>query len=364
MKNITRSFSKKVYKKIIKPLLFKVSPDTVHAQIISLGALLQQHKIIRKLLAISWAEHDIIYAKTVAGVRFLNPIGISAGFDKNGKLVPLLESIGCGYVTVGSVTALPRTGNPKPWFHRLPKTKSLVVHAGMPNDGVEKVVKNLEQNKRHSTGAVPVIFSVAVVARSAAHTPEDAIRDALETIKRVEQDKGLVDILEINISCPNIMYEQPFTTPEVFETLLIAIDKAAPKLPIFIKMPSTRWEKLEALLDVANKYPVVKGVSIANLTSRRDITIKDDFDNTIHGGLSGRPCLSRSNELIQRARSKYKNRFAIIGIGGVFSYEDAKAKIDAGADLVGLITGMIFEGPQLIGDINYHLLKSHKKSFK
>lgn len=355
MKSMTRKGSRFIYTRLVKPILFWFSPDSVHSGTIKAVRIVQATKPLRWLVHALWAEPtDPKLQRTICGVTFDNPIGIAAGFDKNGQMTPMLRAIGCGFATIGSVTCQPRPGNPRPWFYRLPNTKALIVHAGLANHGIRVVARNIRRNNpKH--GSMPVFISVAVVARTANHTAKDAIDDALQTIRYIEKER-LAQFIEVNISCPNAHDDQPFTKPEALEALLVAIDGLDSKLPIFVKMPSTRWEKFEKLLDVVTAHNV-QGVTVANLTTRRDVELKDDLSDTIHGGMSGRPCFERSNELIAKTRAKCGKKLYIIGVGGVFSPADAKQKLDAGADLVALITGMIFTGPQLIGEINGYLKK-------
>ena len=345
-RKINRRITRLLYKYIAKPLLFRLSPDNAHRYIVTIGSQLQRWRLFRFAISSNWAHPAHHLERTICGITFKNPIGISAGFDKNGQLVPLIARIGCGFTTVGSITAMPRTGNPKPWFYRLPKTKSLVVHAGLPNEGVDSVVSRLSKN----APSIPIIVSVAVVTSNPTDNLQTAVDDATSAISHIILH-NVADIIELNISCPNANDNQPFICTPALADLLQQIDSMYYSIPLFVKMPLLPWEEFEPLLDIIRKH-AISGVTIANLVKdRTDVQLQDKLSNSMKGGLSGLPTKQLSTELIRKTRKKCGNTLAIIGVGGIFTAADAKEKLDAGADLVALITGLIFEGPQLIGDI-------------
>jgi dihydroorotate dehydrogenase (fumarate) len=163
---------------------------------------------------------------------------------------------------------------------------------------------------------------------------------------------------EINISCPNTYGGEPFTTPELLENLLLAIDDLSLEKPVFVKMPiSLEWPDFQSLLDVISRHNI-QGVSIGNLLKNRSkAMISDELPDTVKGNLSGLPCREISTELIQKTYEVYGDKLTIIGIGGVFTAQDAYDKIRAGASLVAMVTGVIFEGPQVVGEINRGLVE-------
>lgn len=349
-----------VYKKVIKPILFQFSPDTVHNLVVSVGRRVQVVAPARWLMRKLWRRDSKQLSQTIAGIDFKNPIGLSAGFDKNIELTPLMESVGFGFETGGSVTLSPRRGNVRPWFHRLPSTEGIVVHAGLANRGVVRVSKAILRNRRRIRG-MPLFVSVAVVARSSKETPQDAIIDAKNTILYILQRK-LAQAIEINISCPNAGDDQPFTRPELFKELLIELDKIERDVPFFVKMPNMpEIRRFDALLRTTTEHNI-QGVTIANLVKDRErVQLEDELPEEVKGGISGRPARVRSTALIQYAYSRYGDRLVIIGVGGVFSAEHAYEKIRAGASLVGMVTGIIFEGPQVVGQINSQLMELLKR---
>lgn len=355
-----------MYKYVIKPLLFLLTPDFTHKLIVFCGRVAQALPPVRWGIRKSWGFQDNSLQQEVSGITFRNPIGLSAGFDKNIQLLSLMEDIGFGFASGGSVTLEPRKGNRRPWFHRLPRTKSVVVFAGMPNKGLRKIRNYIERNTRRSSNAVSVI-SVAVIAnkttieQAGGYPAERAIINDVKKATEYIIHNKLASVVEINISCPNAGKE-PFIEAESLDALLTTLDIVPRDVPFWVKMPHLYdIKQFDALLGVIVRHNI-QGVTVANLIKDRSkINIKDSLTDEIRGGLSGAPTREHSLELIRHAYKKYGDRLTIIGVGGVFSAEDAYAKIKAGASLVGLITGLFFEGPQLVGQINRGLVELLKK---
>ena len=344
-----------MYKNIIKPILFLFSPDFVHSATVAVGRVVQAIPPVRWMLKKAWSYRHDKLAQTVLGLDFTNPIGLSAGFDKNGQVAPLMESVGFGFETIGSVTLSPRRGNERPWFYRLPKSRSIVVHAGLANTGIAAITHSLQRTQKRVRSMQKVI-SVAVVAKTARETNQDAIIDAKNTTLYILQ-RNLAAMIEINISCPNAGDDQPFSSPELLDELLSELDKIERTIPFFVKMPnSPSLRQFDALLAVVARHNI-QGVTIANLVKDREsVKLRDELPSDVHGGLSGLPARARSTALIRRTYEKYGSRLVIIGVGGVFCADHAYEKIRAGASLVGMITGVIFEGPQVVGKINKRLV--------
>jgi len=351
-----------MYKHIIKPILFLLTPDFTHKLIIFCGRVTQTLPPVRWVIRKMWRFKDKLLQQEINGITFHNPVGLSAGFDKNVQLSPLMEDVGFGFASGGSVTLEPRRGNRRPWFHRLPKTKSVVVYAGMPNYGLEKIGNYIESNKP-KIQSMPTVISVAVIANKSTKdklgpkVPEEYIVKDVKKAVNYIIDNNLASIVEINISCPNAGKE-PFIYPETLEILLKEIDAVDRNIPFWIKMPHLYdIDQFDSLLKVIVRHNI-QGVTVANLVKdRTKVEIKDPLTNEIRGGLSGEPTRKHSLELIRHTYENYGDKLTVIGVGGVFSAEDAYAKIKAGASLVGLITGLFFEGPQLVGRINRELVK-------
>lgn len=315
-----------------------------------IGSVAPLRWVTRKVLR----YQDPALEQTVAGLKFTNPVGLSAGFDKNAKLLKALPAVGFGFAEIGSITLEAYVGNPKPRLFRLPKSKGLVVYYGLMNQGVEKIVKRI---KRNFKGDMVLGISVAKTNCERTATVEAGVEDYYECTKYLEEQQ-IGDYYTINISCPNTFGGEPFTTPDRLEKLLAKLDTLHIQKPVFIKMPiNLPQSETRELLDVIVNHKVT-GIVIGNLTKVRDSElIKDTIPEHVKGGISGIPTQKLSNELISFAYQNYGDKLVIIGVGGIFSAQDAYEKIKRGASLVQLITGMIFEGPQLIGQINHDLVK-------
>ncbi|NMM96651.1 dihydroorotate dehydrogenase 2 [Bifidobacterium sp. DSM 109960] len=331
------------YKHIIKPnFVFNVPPDEAHDRMITFC------KVTKRVPPLMWACREMldytdpVLETEVMGVNFANPFGLSAGLDKNCDMPVLLDNAGFGFETVGSTTSRPCPGNPKPWFHRLPEYDSMMVHVGLANIGSDKVIDRAE---KAWTNARNMQVSVSI-----ARTNDDKVGDLDEGIEdyciSMRRAAGRTAMVEVNVSCPNTTAGEPFTeSPENLDKLFTALDGIDRPQPTLVKLPLNKsWGELHELLDVLAEHNV-QGVSLANLQKdRTGLDIPRDWE----GGLSGGPCTRASEALVAQVRRTYGDRFAIAGIGGVFTPEQAYAKIRAGADLVMFISSLMYRGPQQI----------------
>lgn len=335
-----------IYTKILKPILFRFDPEDVHDFFVGTGKILGKYSATQYLTKKLFYYENPILEQNILGIHFKNPIGLAAGFDKNGVLTDILPSVGFGFLELGSITGEPCEGNPRPRLWRLPKDKSLVVYYGLKNDGCEVIAKRLGAKKFE----VPIGISTAKTNCAITAETQKGIEDYVKAYSAFT-NIGAYDT--INISCPNAFGGQPFTDPQKLELLLEAIVSKRSSKPIFLKLsPDISEENIDAIIELARKYKI-NGFICSNLTKKRE-NIKD---STIpeKGGLSGKKVAEKANDQIQYIYQKTRGEFVIIGLGGIFSAEDAYKKIRLGASLVQLITGMIFEGPQVIGEINTEL---------
>lgn len=348
-----------LYVNFLKKIFFRFNPEFVHDRMINLGNLLGKFSISRFFISkIFNYEHQSLHQK-IGGIEFKNPVGLSAGFDKNGKLINILGSVGFGFMEIGSVTMERYLGNPKPRLFRLPKSKGLVVYYGLMNDGVRKIVERIKSEYISNNSILGI--SVAKTNCKETSTEEGGINDYFECLKYLE-DQNIGDYYTINVSCPNTFGGEPFTTPEKLSNLLRKISTLKINKPIFVKLPiNLNFEEFDSLLKICVEYKIT-GVVIGNLTKVRDPNlIKDIIPDNIKGGISGLPTQKLTNDLISYTYENYKDQLIIIGVGGIFSAEDAYEKIKRGASILQLITGMIYEGPQLIGQINKGLVELLEK---
>lgn len=347
--------STKLYAGIAKPILFRFSADFVHAGVAYTGRIAQRIPLLMPLLSKLWRYNNPKLEQRVATIQFKNPIGLSAGFDKEARLIKLLQSIGFGLAEVGSITALPYEGNKKPWYSRLPHTKSIVVNSGLRSSGVAKIANRADNLPKKLYSDFPINASVAKTNSLEICSIEDSVEDYCTSLRRLENSPW-PSLYTINISCPNTKNGEPFNNPKNLSKLLNAIDKLQLSRPVFLKLPiNLGWKKTRSLIEVA-KSSSIDGINIGNLSKNRDLV--DDRDNLPtdkRGNLSGKPCWEASNDLLAHTYAEYGDRFILIGVGGVFTAEEAYTKIRLGATLVELITGMIFQGPAVIGTINRQL---------
>lgn len=354
LKYLTQNVTGVLYKIFGKPLFFSFDPEFVHDSITQIAKFMGNIPVMRLLT--SWFlqfKHPIL-EKKLYGISFQNPVGLSAGYDYDGDLTQIIPNVGFGFHTVGTVTLKPYAGNPKPRLGRFPNSKSILVNKGLKSIGAAAIIKKLSNQKLY----IPTGISIGSTNQGY-DSEARQILDIIKCFKLFESSTLNHAYYELNISCPNTFGGEPFTYPDRLELLLSAIDKLKLARPLFVKLPIDQSEKesLE-LLSVIDKH-TVQGLVIGNLTKDKNnpavvVEDREEWKNK-KGNLSGKPTFERSNNLISLARKTYGKRFTIIGTGGIFTADDAWKKIKRGADLVQLITGMIFEGPAAIGTINREL---------
>lgn len=341
------------YVTFFKPIAFRFDPELVHDKMSQFGHFLGRFKLgrwITKLL-FSSTQNEIL-KQEIQGVVFKNPVGLSAGFDKNAKLMNILPYIDFGFEEIGSVTMYPYAGNPKPRLYRLKKSKALVVYYGLMNDGVKTIGKRIKKALK-----TDMVLGVSIAKTNSDKTAkeEDGIMDYYHCLKYLV-NHNIGQYYTINISCPNTFGGEPFTTVDKLDRLLKKLSEVKTDKPIFIKMPiNLDLKDYDGLLQICVKY-IITGVIIGNLTKIKDPNlIKDEIPEHIKGGISGLPTQKLSDNLISYTFKNYGDKLKIMGVGGIFSADDAYEKIKRGASLLQLITGMIFEGPSLIKTINNEL---------
>ncbi|MEK6927397.1 MAG: quinone-dependent dihydroorotate dehydrogenase [Nanoarchaeota archaeon] len=336
-----------LYKYALKPILFQFDPEFVHKTFIKIGILLGSNPLTKSLTSLAFNHSSPILNQKILGITFKNPIGLSAGFDKNAELTSILPKIGFGFEEVGSITAMPCAGNSGLRLKRLPEKKSLWVHFGLNNNGTDEIISRLKKKKFE----IPLGISIAKTNCKETANVEVAIKDYIYSLKKFEEN-NVGSYYTINISCPNAFGGQPFTDSILLEKLMKQVYSLKLKTPYFLKIsPDLTKQTLDKIIFISQKYRV-SGFVCANLTKNHEYS---------KGGLSGKVVEKSSNESISYIYKKTKGKFILIGVGGVFSAQDAYEKIKRGASLIQLITGMIYEGPQLISQINLDLEKLIKK---
>ena len=331
---------------MIKPILFRFDPESVHDFMTTAGEMAGGNVLGRPLLSAMYDYRGPDISKTVDGIRYRTPFLLSAGFDYNGRLTRVLPHIGLGGEEIGSVTARKCDGNPAPRLTRLPRSGSILVNKGLRNDGVEVIIDRLKGTPREAGFVIGI--SIARTNDQDCADTDAGIADYAYSFKRLNAE-GVGDYYTINISCPNAFGGEAFTTPELLTKLLSTLRGIPCNKPVYVKMPiNLPWEQFDSLLKVIDKFDL-QGLVIGNLNKKYDdLEFRSEAPAQFKGGLSGRPCTHLSTDLIARTRQAYGSRFTIIGVGGVMSPETAMETFDAGADLVQLISGLIFEGPGLV----------------
>lgn len=342
-----------IYRHIIKPIFFLFPADTVHHLFLRTGRILGAYPLMRRVVSVLWRYDSPMLVQDVAGMHMQNPIGLSAGFDYNADLVQILPSVGFGFHTIGTLTAESYEGNPPPMLGRLPKSKSLLVNKGFKNDGVVSVLDQVPSQSGASMRGVSVGATNKPYADFAS-----MIANLVEGFRLADR-YDTFDYFELNISCPNLLNTRNLNgSLASVDGLRQTLELLAPlgiSRPVFIKMPLERTvDEMDALIAVAVPYGFVRGFVFANLAKDRSNPAFDTCEIAAAGvgNFSGKPLAAQSTELLRHGYERYHARFVFVGVGGVFSAEDAYDRICAGASLVQLITGMVYEGPQQIGAIN------------
>lgn len=350
-----------IYQNIIKPIFFLFDPEFIHNIMVSRGIFLSRTPLI-KIMGSKLIFKDKSLNQRLDGVFFENPVGLAAGFDYNADLTQTLYYLDFGFQSVGTITNSSYAGNPYPRLGRLPKSKSLMVNKGFKNKGAKTISAKLAGTKF----LIPVGVSIGVTNSKEINTLEKAVKDIVSAFRTFEQNQVKNKYYELNISCPNLVNTEnlSFYPPKNLEKLLKAIDRLKIRKPIYVKMPIEKTNReVSAILSTLAKYKIIKGVIFGNLQkNKKDPTLlQSEVKKFKVGYFSGKACEQRSNELIGFAYKRYKDRFTIIGCGGIFNGQDAYKKIKLGASLVQLITGMIFQGPQVVSQINLELIELLEK---
>lgn len=331
---------------LIKPFFFKFDPEGVHHFVVKrLKWFNDFFPFGKNVLRGSYATSYKGLEREVFGLKFKNPVGLAAGFDKNGEYVEALSNLGFGFIEVGTVTPFPQPGNDKPRMFRLTQDSALINRMGFNNKGVDTMAERLRLLKvRH-----PDIIVGGNIGKNKTTPNEDAVNDYIKCFDRLFD---VVDYFVVNVSSPNTPGLRALQEKEPLMELLNTLQKRNYKndtsRPILLKIaPDLTNEQLDDIIAIV-KETGIAGVIATNTTIDRDGLYSSEKLKGEMGGLSGKPLTKRSTEVIRYLSEKSGKAFPIIGVGGIHSAKDAKEKLDAGASLVQLYTGFIYEGPGLI----------------
>ena len=331
-----RLVTSSLYRQILRPLLFRMDSEQVHH--LALAALVKLGRALPRSAELS----DARLTRTVFGVTFPNPVGLAAGFDKNAVGLRVWERLGFGFAELGTVTARAQQGNPKPRVFRVPEAGALINRLGFNNDGCDAVAARLQRAREAQKWPhIPIGINLG---KSKLTAVEEATADYLLSFERL---KNFGDYFVLNVSSPNTPGLRTLQNRRALDELLRAIQgRNARRQPMLVKIaPDLSWEAIDEIVGVATDHGLA-GIVATNTTVDHS-AISESRRTT--GGLSGRPLRARSTEVVRFIADRTK--LPIIGVGGIFSADDALEKFDAGAALVQLYTGFVYEGPRLVRDI-------------
>lgn len=342
-----------MYKSLVRPILFKYDPETVHHFTFKAIRILSKIPFISSIFRSLYLVKNPVLEREVFGLKFKNPVGLAAGFDKNAVLYNELANFGFGFIEIGTVTPRGQEGNPKKRLFRLKEDSGIINRMGFNNEGLKAAIEQLKKNKGK-------LIIGGNIGKNTDTAPEDYTSDYLECFNALHP---YVDYFVLNVSCPNVSSHAKLNDKDYLLELIGAVQKANMKFPsqkpIVLKIaPDLNNSQLDEIIELVNETKL-DGVIASNTSTFRDglKASKEQLDVIGNGGLSGQPIKNRSTEVIKYLSDKSNKSFPIIGVGGIHSSSDALEKLEAGASLVQIYTGFIYEGPKLIKDINKVIIK-------
>lgn len=345
-----------LYRFLLKPFLFALSPETAHRLTLFLFETVLRIPLLSTWIWSGFRLESPELEREVFGLRFRNPVGLAAGFDKNGKHLRAMSRLGFGFLEVGTITPKAQDGNPKPRLFRLPKDKALINRMGFNNQGLETVVKQLRK---------PLPAKVLIggnIGKNKTTPNEEAANDYLLCFDALFP---LVDYFVVNVSSPNTPGLRELQEKGPLKALLAQLqqlnrEKAVPK-PILLKIaPDLSNEQLDDIIEIVRETRLA-GIIATNTTISREglQTPAAGVEAMGPGGLSGAPLRQRATEVIRYLHQRLGERVPIIGVGGIGSAEDALEKLDAGASLVQIYSSLVYEGPTLVKKIKQAIISRH-----
>ncbi len=341
--------------KLIKAILFKFNPESIHYTVTDALKLMQKVWGFPRLMQSIYSFEHPSLRKTVFGLEFKNPVGLAAGFDKNGEFIEEFANFGFGFIEVGTVTPLPQPGNEKPRMFRLKADEALINRMGFNNKGVEVLARKLKTVKRDG------LIIGGNIGKNKNTPNQDAVKDY---IKCFDALFDVVDYFVVNVSSPNTPGLRDLQEKEPLMNILNTLQKRNLKnniaRPILLKIaPDLIDSQLDDIVEIVQETKIA-GVIATNTTISRENLLSEEKKEM--GGLSGKPLAKRSTEIIRYLSEKSNHSFPIIGVGGIHSAKDAQEKMDAGASLIQIYTGFVYEGPGLVKKILKGILNTRAQS--
>ena len=340
--------------KLFRPILFLFSPESIHHIIVFFMKAMRYIPGLPCLLRKYFAVNDKKLEREVWGIKFPNPVGLAAGFDKDGEVFNEMGVFGFGFIEIGTVTPVAQKGNPKPRCFRLPIDKAIINRMGFNNKGAEAAAKKL--NKKHKGR----LIIGGNIGKNTATNNDDANRDYEHDFITLY---NYVDYFVVNVSCPNVSNLCKLQNKDELSGLLkVLVDQRRFQdvyKPILIKIsPDLSFEQIDETLEIIQELGLDGIVATNTTTSREGLkTLSEQIKKIANGGLSGAPLTNRSLEIVRYIAEKTENKLPIIGVGGIISTQDALNMLAAGASLIQVYSGFIYEGPGFVKRINKQLLK-------
>lgn len=336
-----------MYKLLIRPILFRFDAESVHRFSFGFLKIVNKISILKTIFRLLFSINDTKFEKQAFGLTFKNPIGLAAGFDKNAELIDLWEDLGFGFVEIGTVTPKPQAGNDKPRLFRLPKDKAIINRMGFNNEGVKIIAERLRKRKTK-------IIIGGNIGKNKTTPNENAMDDYLICF---EELFDCVDYFVVNVSSPNTPNLRDLQEKEPLRLLLQTLQdknfsKPKPK-PILLKIaPDLTESQLDDVVEVVQSTKIAGLIATNTTISRAELQTSAEKINSIGaGGLSGQPLKNRATDVVKYLHQKSQNAFPIIAVGGICNTKDTKEKLDAGAVLVQVYSGFVYEGPQMVKKI-------------
>lgn len=341
--------------KLFRNILFLFDAEDVHYFAMNLFSLFCSVPLIKKIVKNNFTPSNAFYSKEVFGLTFSNPIGLAAGFDKNAKYLEELETLGFGFVEIGTVTPLPQSGNPKPRLFRLPKDKALINRMGFNNEGAKAATERIRNYKLQNRNSTLIIGGN--IGKNKITPNENAWKDYEICFNELHD---VVDYFVVNVSSPNTPGLRDLQQKDSLKKILThlqQINRAKNvQKPLLLKIsPDLNQKDLDDVIDLALEIKL-DGLVAANTTITRKnlITPEKVIEEIGAGGLSGKPLQVESTRITDYIYKRSNGQIPIISSGGIFSSEDAKEKFEKGASLLQLWTGFIYEGPAIVRKILRH----------
>jgi len=347
-----------MFYRFLRPLFFIFPPETMHSFVAGLMRFVYFIPPLRACVRSIFTVKHPALEREFCGLKFSNPVGLAAGFDKNATLYRAFSTLGFSFIEIGTVTPKGQPGNPRPRLFRIVQDGAMINRMGFNNKGVEAAIEQLKRKR-------PDIIIGGNIGKNTATPNDNAPADYLECFQKLYP---YADYFTINVSCPNVTNLSELQNIDSLTGILMAVlterDRQKSRKPVLLKIsPDISFLHLDGILEIVEKTGVDGIVAINTTTRRNDLTIgKEHIDHLGTGGLSGKPLTWKALEMVNYIRQRTKGQLPVMGVGGIMTAQDAINMLNAGATLIQIYTGFIYDGPALVKKINQEILKNSKLS--